>query len=133
MQRDGPARQVVEPEGRAEQLGAASSDQSRHAKNFAAANLERNITRREISAEPLQSQYRLAHFVRRGWEELVDIAADHQLDNLFFRNALQFALAGYLAVAQHNVSIAHLPDFLQKMANIDHRHSRNSQSLDHLE
>ena len=123
----------VEPVDRAEGLRATGADQAGDAENLAAVEREIDLPRPPVTGERAKFEQRLAAFVGDGGEELVERAADHELDDLLTRDVRHATAADGTTVAEHGVAIGDAVDLFEEVADVGDPHAALAKCLDDAE
>jgi hypothetical protein len=124
---------VVEAVDQAQQLGPAGADEAADADHFAGADLERRVADVAPAAEAANLQNHLARGVGPLGEQLLDLAADHELDQPGRRGVGRQAGGHRAAVRQHRHAVSDPGDLVQAMRDVDHADAVRAEPPDDAE
>jgi hypothetical protein len=120
------ALDAVQPEERGQQVALPLSLQAAQSQNLAAVQVKIDVLKAMTRAEIADGKHhRLRHQLldrRLGREDIGNLAADHELDQLVGRRSLSGHRGDVFAVLEHRDPVGDREDLLQPVRDEDHRH-----------
>ena len=134
MQKDRPARRLLESEQRRRHLGATRSHQAGESQDFSLAQRERHVLELSRDRQPFDAQRFLAR-ARIGVPRKVfrQRTTDHHLHEIRLGERRRRPRRDVPSVAQHGHRVAQPEDLRHAMRDVDTRHATLLEALDQLE
>ena len=120
-------------EEREPDVGPARADEAREPEHLALADLEADPREDAAPPEPVDAEDDVARLLSRARKEVGEVPADHVLDRLCLRHLGDGPAGDEAAVAKDGDAVGDLEDFLEAVADEEHRDPGRGQQADLLE